>query len=184
MLWHDVVKFVNLLLQPPKGLLCQLDMYFFPSHLYKKILSIQTNIYFYFSSLDWEVKNMFSKHVSVMEKESFLWKTTVIPTEYFRIMDRILDHGTGTDLLIQVINWLIKTRNSSKSSNTCVLFWTANTAIFCFRFLVNTYVVMPRKTEGPRAYARYMGSSAWAEWPTFLPSWFQNLLTYTSNEII
>ena len=170
MLWHDVVKFVNLLLQPPKGLLCQLDMYFFPSHLYKKILSIQTNIFFYFSSLDWEVKNMFSKHVSVMEKESFLWKTTVIPTEYFRIMDRILDHGTGTDLLIQVINWLIKTRNSSKSSNTCVLFWTANTANFCFRFLVNTYVVMPRKTEGPRAYARDMGSSARAEWLTFLPS--------------
>jgi hypothetical protein len=28
----------------------------------------------------------------------------------------------------------------------------------------------PRKTEGPRAYARYMGSSARAEWPTFLPS--------------
>ena len=62
--------------------------------------------FFYFSSLDWEVKNMFSKHVSVMEKESFQWKMTVIPTEYFRIMDRILDHGTGTDLLIQVINWL------------------------------------------------------------------------------
>ena len=26
------------------------------------------------------------------------------------------------------------------------------------------------KTEGPRPYARYMGSSARAEWPTFLPS--------------
>ena len=34
-----------------------------------------------------------------------------------------------------------------------------------------TYLwVHSRKTEGPRAYARYMGSSARAEWPTFLPS--------------
>mgnify|MGYP006975468035 CR=1 FL=1 len=29
----------------PKELLCQLDMYFFPSHLYKNILSIKTNIF-------------------------------------------------------------------------------------------------------------------------------------------
>ena len=35
-----------------------------------------------------------------------------------------------------------------------------------------------QKTEGPRAYALYMGRSAWAEWPTFLPSQLQNLLTY------
>ena len=35
-----------------------------------------------------------------------------------------------------------------------------------------------RKTEGPRAYACYMGSSARAVWPTFLPSQLQNLLTY------
>ena len=27
----------------------------------------------------------------------------------------------------------------------------------------------PRKTEGPREYAPYMGSSARAKWPTFLP---------------
>ena len=27
-----------------------------------------------------------------------------------------------------------------------------------------------RKTEGPQAYSRYMGRSARAEWPTFLPS--------------
>ena len=27
-----------------------------------------------------------------------------------------------------------------------------------------------QKTEGQQAYARYMGSSARAEWPTFLPS--------------
>ena len=88
----------------PKELLCQLDMYFFPSHLCKKKLVNSNEYFYYFSSLDWEVKNMFSKHVSVMEKESFLWKMTVIPTEYFRIMDRIQDRGTGTDLLIQVIN--------------------------------------------------------------------------------
>jgi hypothetical protein len=27
-----------------------------------------------------------------------------------------------------------------------------------------------RKTEGPSMYSRYIGSSAWAEWLTFLPS--------------
>ena len=30
--------------------------------------------------------------------------------------------------------------------------------------------VISQKTEGPRAYAPYMGSSARAKWPTFLPS--------------
>ena len=75
-------------------------------HIFTKKNLVNSNEYFYyFSSLDWEVKNMFSKHVSVMEKESFLWKMMVIPTEYFRIMDRTPDRGTGTDLLIQVINW-------------------------------------------------------------------------------
>ena len=35
-----------------------------------------------------------------------------------------------------------------------------------------------QKTEGPRAYSRYIGRSARAEWPTFLPSQLQNLLIY------
>ena len=35
-------------------------------------------------------------------------------------------------------------------------------------FLSNAHVA--QKTEGPRAYSRYIGSSARAEWPTFLPS--------------
>ena len=35
-----------------------------------------------------------------------------------------------------------------------------------------------RKMEGPQVYARYMGSSGRAKWPTFLPSQLQNLLTY------
>ena len=37
------------------------------------------------------------------------------------------------------------------------------------------YLPSSRKTEGPQAFARYMGSSGRAEWPTFL---LQNLLTY------
>ena len=36
----------------------------------------------------------------------------------------------------------------------------------------------PLFAKGLRAYDRYMGSAARAEWPTFLPSKLQNLLTY------
>jgi hypothetical protein len=36
--------------------------------------------------------------------------------------------------------------------------------------LLLSFALDLRKTEGPEAYARYMGSSARAEWPTFLPS--------------
>ena len=37
-------------------------------------------------------------------------------------------------------------------------------------FTLAQFGTRSQKTEGPRAYAHYMGSSARAEWPTFLPS--------------
>ena len=144
MLWHDVVKFVNLLLQPLRDCCANLICTFF-LHIFTKNLVNSNEYFYYFSSLDWEVKNMFSKHVSVMEKESFLWKMTVIPTEYFRIMDRIPDRGTGTDLLIQVINWLIKIHNSSKISNMrIILHREYNKFLFSIfsKYIHSTYLII------------------------------------------
>ena len=51
MLWHDVVKFVNLLLQPPKGLLCQLDTYVLFSFTSLQKNLVNSNKYFFLFQL-------------------------------------------------------------------------------------------------------------------------------------
>ena len=49
---------------------------------------------------------------------------------------------------------------------------------------VSQNVFTARKTEGPQAYSRYIGSSARAEWPTFLPSYsVSHIITYPSKEL-
>ena len=44
-----------------------------------------------------------------------------------------------------------------------------NLVVLLLMYLTTMYnVYYTRKTEGPQAYSRYIGSSAWAEWLTFL----------------
>ena len=51
-------------------------------------------------------------------------------------------------------------------------FITKGTTLSCHKGLTGTANLLftTRKTEGPRGYAHYMGSSAKAEWLTFLSS--------------
>ena len=132
MLWHDVVKFVNLLLQPLRDFCANLICTFFPSHLYKKILSIQTNI-FLISAL-W-----IGKWKICSQSMSQSWKKNPSYERWRLSLQNTSGSWIGFQIVGQepicwyryIINWLIKIRQKFQ---ICVLFWTTNTADFCFRF--------------------------------------------------
>ena len=81
-------------------------------------------------------------------------------------------------LIFQVTDDCSWTNPNSKIPSRIIQEWLKKDhSFYCNAQLhINHLWCSPRKTEGPRAYSHYMGSSARAEWPTFLPS-------YTSNEM-
>ena len=74
-----------------------------------------------------------------------------------------------------------KLNEQKKTANFQSLTLTYCFALNLIAILIRTLYTEARKTEGPREQSCYIGRSARAEWPTFLPSQLKNILTSYSR---